>query len=95
MTDGKSERDPSSERTAELGRRLMDLGRWMMMEGMIDPKNGTDFELCQFDTTKSNLNPETMRWDGPRKFIVGFGMPDPIESGFNEIAANTILEEEN
>ncbi len=91
--NNSSEKDSKKELRFELTRRLTEMARWMILEGIIDPKNGTTFQIWQHNIKDSRFNPETGDLDGPKKFVAGFGIPDPVETGFNEIAVRTILEE--
>lgn len=70
---------------SEFGRKLHEVARWAIIEGLIDPNDGTEFELMQFDLTEGRLDPITFTFQGPKKFVVNFGIPNPIEQEFDQL----------
>lgn len=77
----------SREKTIELVRRFSDLFHWMTLEGIVDPRNGTNFEILQYDLDEVKYDPDSGRVEGPKKFVVDIGLPDdPIEDTLNKIA---------
>lgn len=91
MSDSHPENDRptmSLDKRVEFMRRFDVLFRWMVLEGVVDPRDGLDFEVWQFNADDMTRDPEAgnMNVQGPKKFVAEFGMPDdPITSGMDNL----------
>lgn len=85
----------SPQKSLELVKRLNGLFQWMALEGIIDPRDGTDFEIRQYQVDAQVINPDTSYHEGPKKLIVQIGLPsDPIQSTLDRMEKELDLKKE-
>lgn len=67
----------------ELTREFSDLMRRFLLEGVVDPANGTEFTIFQTQAAVSLQGTQAIAEQG--RHVLSTGIPDPVATGFQEL----------